>query len=107
RDFIQRMSQQMGSLEQIEARLAVQQPQAYDPHLLRLVQHNSASAISSHNHVEILQDTTEFYPRLLQDLRQARHHIHMQYYIWTNDEFTREVQAVLIERAQAGVQVRA
>ncbi|NJN81558.1 MAG: hypothetical protein HC802_04250 [Caldilineaceae bacterium] len=31
----------------------------------------------------------------------------MQYYIWTDDEFTNEVKEVLIERAKAGVVVRA
>ena len=59
RDFIWRMSHRMESLAEIEAQLAVQQPKAYDPHLLRLVQRNSASAISSDNEVEILQDTIE------------------------------------------------
>ncbi len=107
RDFVRRMSDRSETPEEIGARLAAHQPEAYDPHLLRLVRRNSASALGGYNQVEILQDTTEFYPRLMQDLRQAQHHIHLQYYIWTNDEFTRELQAVLIERARAGVRVRA
>lgn len=105
-DFIRRMSRQLEAPEEVEARLAAQQPRAYHPRLLRLVRRNSASAVSGYNQVEILQDTTEFYPRLLDDLRRAQHHLHLQYYIWTDDEFTRQVQAILIERARAGVKVR-
>ena len=71
---------------------------------MRLVAHNAGSELTGLNKVEILQDTDEFYPRLLEDMRQAQHHIHLQYYIWSDDEFTQQVKEILIERAKAGVQ---
>lgn len=88
-------------------RIRLEKPESYSPNLMRLVLHNSASGIGAHNEVDILQDATQFYPALLEDLKRAQHHIHMQYYIWSNDPFTQEVKQVLIERARAGVRVRA
>ena len=66
-----------------------------------------APSLTGRNDVTILQDADNFYPALLEDLKQAKHHIHLQYYIWTDDEFTNELKDVLIERAKAGVIVRA
>jgi cardiolipin synthase len=87
-------------------RLAVECPVSYRPKLLRLLQGNGSALLTARNEVEILQDAREKYPRLLADLRAARHHIHLNYYIWTEDSFTNEVKEVLIERARAGVKVR-
>lgn len=93
--------------EQIAEAIQERKPESYNPTLLRLVQNNSLSTITARNEVEILQDAPQFYPRLLEDLKQAQHTIHMQYFIWSNDPFTQEVKAVLLERVKAGVKVRA
>jgi cardiolipin synthase len=50
--------------------------------LMMLVRRNSRSALTRRNTVEILQDTAEFYPRRMADMRAARHSIHLQYFIW-------------------------
>jgi cardiolipin synthase len=59
------------------------------------------------NAVEVLQNASEKYPRLLEDLRRARRLIHMEYYEWADDGLTREVLQILTERIAAGVTVRA
>jgi cardiolipin synthase len=92
---------------EIAVELEAQRPESYRPTLLRLVENNSLSTITAHNEVTILQDAPQFYPRLLEDLRQAKEHIHMQYFIWSNDPFTQELKQVLLERVKAGVKVRA
>ena len=43
---------------------------------------------------------------LLRELRKARHHIHLQYYIFLNDAVGRIVRDTLIEKAGEGVEVR-
>ena len=88
-------------------KIAVEKPDSYRHQLLNLVQRNSASFITAYNKVEILQNATEKYPRLMEDIRAAQHSIHMLYFIWTEDEFTLQVKDALIERAKAGVKVRA
>jgi cardiolipin synthase A/B len=64
------------------------------------------SPLTFGNQVEILQDATEKYPRLLSDLREATQSIHLLYYEWASDAFTAEVAEVLAQRAAAGVRVR-
>jgi cardiolipin synthase len=74
--------------------------------LMSLVRHNSYSALTTRNRVEIQQNAAVHYPSLVEDLKSARHSIHLQYYIWGDDAFTRELKAILIERAAKGVEVR-
>jgi cardiolipin synthase len=88
-------------------KIAREKPASNQPRLLQMVRHNSSSALTAYNDLEILQNATEKYPRLLGDIRAARHSIHMMYFIWTEDDFTLELKDALIERARAGVKVRA
>jgi cardiolipin synthase A/B len=73
--------------------------------LMRLVRHNSESALTRRNEVEILQDAATFYPRMMQDMSAARQSIHLQYFIWGADEFTDRLKEILIAKARA-VEVR-
>jgi cardiolipin synthase len=79
---------------------------AYKRKLLELVRYNSSSMLTAGNEAEILQDAREKYPRLLADVEQARHSIHMEYFIWQVDEFTDKVKELLIQKAREGVEVR-
>ena len=74
--------------------------------LARLVRGNSLSALTTRNRVELLHDGAEFYRRMIDDIRAARHSIHMQYFIWAVDPFTDRLKQLLIEKARDGVEVR-
>ncbi|HEY7386605.1 MAG TPA: cardiolipin synthase, partial [Beijerinckiaceae bacterium] len=74
--------------------------------LMMLVRRNSHSVLTARNTVEILQDAATFYPRMIEDIRAARHSIHLQYFIWGRDAFTEQLNEVLSEKAKAGVKVR-
>ena len=50
--------------------------ESYRHKLLSLVTRNSPSLLTVYNRVEILQDATEKYPRLLEDVRNAKSSIH-------------------------------
>ena len=84
-----------------------EKPESYRRKLLSLVTRNSPSLLTIYNQVEILHDVTEKYPRLLEDVRNAKSSIHLLYFIWSEDEFTVQLKDALIERAKAGVKVRA
>jgi cardiolipin synthase A/B len=75
--------------------------------LPQLLWNSSEAPVTMGNTVEILQNASEKYPRLLEDLRRAQRVIHMEYYEWADDALTREVLAILRERVAAGVTVRA
>jgi cardiolipin synthase len=75
----------------------------------RLAQMLWASArapISLSNELTVLQNASEKYPRLLEDLRAASQSIHMLYYEWASDAFTEAVGRVLADKAASGVDVR-
>ncbi len=55
---------------------------------------------------EIFPTGAEKFGRLKADLAAAQRFIHVQYFIWENDELTDALTAILKERVQAGVQVR-
>ena len=74
--------------------------------LMMLVRRNSHSALTTRNRVEIQQDAAEFYPSLMEDMKAARHSIHLQYFIWGADAFTEGLKEILIAKARAGVEVR-
>ena len=67
---------------------------------------SAQSPLTYGNHLEILQDAKEKYPRLLSDIRHATESIHLLYYEWASDTFTEEVGQLLAERVASGVQVR-
>jgi cardiolipin synthase len=55
---------------------------------------------------EIFPTGEEKFGRLKADLAAAQRFIHIQYFIWEDDELTDALTEILKERAQAGVQVR-
>lgn len=67
---------------------------------------SARSPLTLGNRLEILQDAAEKYPRLMADLRDASHSIHLLYYEWASDPFTEEVGRLLAEKVRQGVQVR-
>ncbi|MGH8077155.1 MAG: phospholipase D-like domain-containing protein, partial [Lysobacter sp.] len=54
----------------------------------------------------LLIDGAAKYAALLDDVSQAREHIHLQYYIYEPDRTGTALRDALVERARAGVQVR-
>ena len=58
------------------------------------------------NSVEIFTDGASKFEAFKNDLKNARHSINLQYYIFEDDNIGREIRDILIERHQAGVEVR-
>ena len=86
------------------ARLEAQSP--VRQRLMRLVRHNSHSALTTLNRVQIQQGAARHYPSLIEGLKTARRSIHLQYFIWADDAFTQQLKAILIEQVKNGVEVR-
>jgi cardiolipin synthase len=58
------------------------------------------------NSAEFLLDGGEFYPALEDAIRNARHHVHLEFYIWRKDETGRKFLQLLVDAAKRGVEVR-
>jgi cardiolipin synthase len=64
------------------------------------------SPLSSKNEVEILVNGEEKFAKVLECVRNAKHHIHLEYYIYENDRIGNELAELLILKAQEGVVIR-
>ena len=64
------------------------------------------SPLTRYNKVKLLLNGEEKFPELLRCLEDAKHHIHMEYYIYEEDEIGSTIIELLIKKAREGVQVR-
>ena len=87
------------------AQPAVDLPQDYR-RLATLFHRVNQSLPYGGNLVETFTSGYTFLPALLRELQQAREHIHIESYIFEDDAVGRLVRDVLMERSQAGVEVR-
>lgn len=74
--------------------------------MAKLLLKENMSPLSNNNQVELLVNGEEKFPKVLEALRKAEHHIHLEYYIYEDDKIGEEIEAILREKAQAGVEVR-
>lgn len=61
---------------------------------------------TSNNDLKLLNNGEEKFPLLLQDLQNAQHHIHIEYYIFDEDETGTEILNILVEKVKQGLEVR-
>jgi cardiolipin synthase A/B len=74
--------------------------------LFRALARLSEIPTSTARDVRILANATHFYPALEQRIRDARHHVHIEFFIWANDRYGCQFRDLLVEAAQRGVEVR-
>ena len=67
---------------------------------------NDNSPLTGDNEVKLLLNGEKKFPEVIRVLKEARHHIHMEYYIFEDDEIGREIRAILIQKAREGLEVR-
>jgi cardiolipin synthase len=80
-------------------------PEQYKP-LFTLLGHNNQSSLLYGSDISIYTSGTDKFKALFDELEQAIHHIHFQYYIFLDDEIGSKVKELLIAKARAGVKVR-
>lgn len=74
--------------------------------LMYLLLNDTHSPVSDKNDVKVLLNGEQKFPELIACLKAAKKHIHIEYYIYENDEIGREIEAVLIQKAKEGIEVR-
>lgn len=80
-------------------------PEAYRT-LIQLFTNQSLSLPFKDNEVDVYTSGYEFFPALLADISAARHHIHLDVYIFEDDALGHLVADALISKARQGVEVR-
>lgn len=79
---------------------------AHHKELARLLLKDSSSPLTAHNNVQVLVNGEQKFPEVLKALERARYHIHIEYYIYEDDETGRAIEELLIRKAKEGVEVR-
>ena len=74
--------------------------------LARLLTHSNGTTVSDNNDIEIITSGQRKLEALLEDLENAKDHIHMEYFYFRKDNGSKKIKAMLMKKAQEGVKVR-
>lgn len=77
-----------------------------DQNTMRLVLNSGVSPLTVRNKVDIYTDGVAKFAQMLEDIKNAREHIHLEYYIIRKSSVADELRAALISKANEGVKVR-
>ncbi|RDY26135.1 cardiolipin synthase [Romboutsia weinsteinii] len=61
---------------------------------------------TTNNKVDVFVDGNEKFERLIEDIQQAKDHVHLEYFIIKNSDIGRKIQELLIKKSKEGVHVR-
>lgn len=74
--------------------------------LVHLLLRDSLSPLTTGNDVKLLVNGEKKFPELFTALNSAKHHIHIEYYIYEDDVIGNQVKEILMQKAKEGVEVR-
>jgi len=74
--------------------------------LFNLLTRLSESPITGCNRSRVLTNGQETYAAMLSEMEKARHHLHVEFYIFRDDVIGAQFQKVMIRKAREGVKVR-
>lgn len=74
--------------------------------LAAFIRKSASSPLTANNAVKLLLNGEEKFPKVLEALEAAEHHIHLEYYIYEDDTTGKSITDILIQKAKHGVEVR-
>jgi len=74
--------------------------------LVSLLMNDNLSPLTSGNAIKLLINGEETFPEVIDVLENAKHHIHLEYYIYEDDIIGKRIKDILIRKAKEGVEVR-
>jgi len=74
--------------------------------LANLILKDTLSPLTSDNAVKLMVNGENKFPDVLEALKNAKDHIHIEYYIFEDDHIGREIENILIQKVREGVHVR-
>ncbi|GAB6926992.1 cardiolipin synthase [Paenibacillus sp. JCM 10914] len=78
----------------------------HNARLFNLLNHLSESPITGCNESRVLTDGEETFAAMLEAMEQAKEHIHVEFYIFRDDQIGTQFQDVMIRKAREGVKIR-
>ncbi len=74
--------------------------------LIALLLNNSDSLLTTGNSLKVINNGEDTFDEIFTSLKNATHHIHLEYYIIEDDEIGNQLKDILIQKSQEGVEVR-
>ncbi len=74
--------------------------------LARYLLNDGMSPLTGGNEVKLLINGENKFPEVIEALKNAKHHIHIEYYIFEDGDIADQLKDVLIQKAKEGVAVR-
>lgn len=74
--------------------------------LTRLLARSNGTTVTADNNLEIITSGQRKFEALLQDLENAKDHIHMEYFYFRKDNGSKKIKEMLMKKAREGVKVR-
>lgn len=74
--------------------------------LAYMLANNSLSPLTPNNAVKLLINGEDKFPQVIQAMQAAKNHIHIEYYIYEDDEIGRYLEQVMVQKVKEGVTVR-
>lgn len=101
----QLISYQIEAIENNELELRKEHIKNYN-HLIYMNLKTNNAVLTQDNAVEVFDDGNDKFETLLHDIEHAKHHIHIQYYIFKLDNLGQRILNALLKKANQGVKVR-
>ncbi|WP_252187720.1 cardiolipin synthase [Anaeromonas frigoriresistens] len=89
-----------------EARIFSEVEHSLKKKMISLILNNSKSPVTINNRSKILTNGYAKFNEVKKDLRNAKHHIHIEYFIIKNDNIGNEIKDILIQKAKEGLEVK-
>ncbi len=74
--------------------------------IVRLLLNNSDALLTTGNKLKIMNSGKETFEAIFSAVKNAKHHIHLEYYIFSDDKIGNQLKDLLIEKSREGVEVR-
>jgi cardiolipin synthase A/B len=74
--------------------------------IIRLLLKNSSSLLTTGNKLRIMNNAKETFEAIFSAIENARHHIHLEYYIIEDDKIGNQLKELLIKKSNEGVEIR-
>jgi cardiolipin synthase len=103
------------TLETLRERITLETEKAWDikepaiqnhKKLALYLLNDGLSPLTGGNEVKLLINGENKFPEVIETLKNAKHHIHIQYYIFEDGEIADQIKDILIQKAREGVAVR-
>ncbi|TAM99236.1 MAG: cardiolipin synthase [Chitinophagaceae bacterium] len=101
-------SRLIGELKELQEAILVSHSNTLSKYsgLVNLVSSRDFFPVTTNNEVRLLINGENKFPVVLEKLEHARHHIHIEYYIFEPDEIGNQIIDLLIKKAKQGIKVR-